>query len=164
MERTTTDLIEENIHDKMACNGKECWICEIIDLLATIALMFRTKEQGNHSCYNWLFPCNIFMSFSFDSLLLLFVFKALFLVFLCLIHVARSKLSHVLLFSSLYFCCIVLVISSFHLVVKPVFHVSLTSFLMFRCFLLVMKLISYYFVSCRLHLWYSCVFFFSSIW
>jgi hypothetical protein len=53
------------------------------------------------------------MSFNFDFFLLLFVFSALFLVFLCLLLVAMLKLSHVLLFSSLYFWCIVLVISRF---------------------------------------------------
>jgi hypothetical protein len=67
------------------------------------------------------------MSFSFDFLLLLFVFNALFFMLLCLLHVAGSKLPHVLLFSSLYFRCIVLIISSFILVVKLVSCVSLTS-------------------------------------
>jgi hypothetical protein len=63
------------------------------------------------------------MSFSFDFLLPLFVFNALFLVLLCLFCVAKSNLPHVLLFSS-YFGCLVLVISSFILVVKLVlvFH------------------------------------------
>jgi len=41
-------LIEENTHDEMACNGKDSQICEIVDLLVAVALMFKTKEQGKH--------------------------------------------------------------------------------------------------------------------
>lgn len=63
---------------------------------------------------------------------------------LCLLHVAGSKLPHVLLFSSLYFWCIVLVISSFILVVKLVSCVSLTSSLVLWYLLLLVQLISWY--------------------
>jgi hypothetical protein len=70
------------------------------------------------------------------------VFCALFLVLLCLLLVAKLKLPHILLFSSLYFWCIVLIISSFLLVVKSIFHVSSTSFLVFSCLLLVIRLVS----------------------
>jgi len=70
--------------------------CEIVDLLATSPLMFMIEEQGKHSII-------VFMSFNFDFFLILFVCSALFLVFLCLLLVAMLKLSHVLLFSSLYF-------------------------------------------------------------
>jgi hypothetical protein len=94
------------MHDEMACNEKEQQICKIVDLLVIATLMLMIEEQGKHSG-------NVFMSFSFDFLLLLFVFNALFLVMLCLLLVARLKLPHVLLFSSLYFWCIVLIILGF---------------------------------------------------
>jgi hypothetical protein len=48
--KNTIDLIEGNTHDEMACNGKERQICEIVDLLVVIALMFKTEEQGKHFC------------------------------------------------------------------------------------------------------------------
>jgi hypothetical protein len=70
---------------------------------------------------------------SLDFLLLFFVLNELFMVFFCFLIVVRLKLLHVLLFSSLYFWCIVLVISSFRLVVKLVFHVSLTSLMSSSC-------------------------------
>ncbi len=136
----------------MACNEKE-W--QIVDLLATTTLMFMIEEQGKHSC-------NVLMSFSFDFLFLLFVFNALFLVLLCLLLVASLKLSHVLLFSSLYFWCIVLVILAFLLVVKPTSRVWSTSSLMFWCLLFVIKLVSWYLVFHQFHFWYSHVFFWSS--
>ncbi len=126
-----------NIHDEMAYNGKERRICEIVDLLVTVALMFRIEEQGKHFCYNWLFSCNVIVSSSFDFLLLLFVLNALFMVLLYFLLVVRLKLPHVLSFSSLCFWCIVLVISSFLLVVKP------------------------YVMFCQLHLWCFGVFFLS---
>jgi len=75
-------LIEKNIHDEMACNGKEHQICEIVNLLAVVALMFRIEEQGEHSCCNCLFSCNVFMSSNLDFFFLLFVLNALFLALL----------------------------------------------------------------------------------
>jgi hypothetical protein len=47
--------------------------------LAVVALKFRTKEQGKHSCCNCLFSCNVLMSCNLDFLFLLFVLSALFL-------------------------------------------------------------------------------------
>jgi hypothetical protein len=112
---------------KWLATKRNAKICEIIDLLGTIALMFRTKEQGKYSYYNGLFSCSNFVSFHFDFILLLFVFNALFLVLLCLLHVAKLKLRRILLFSSLFCWCIVLIIASFNLVVKLVSRVSLIS-------------------------------------
>jgi hypothetical protein len=132
--------------------------------------MFRIEEQGKHLCYNWLFSYNVLVSSNFDFLLLPFVLNALFMVLLCFFLVVKLKLPHVLLFSSLYFWCIVLVISSFLLVVKTnmscfvnfIFGVfvsffchetnkllscvSSTSSLLFLCLLLVVNLVNQYFV------------------
>ncbi len=152
MQSSAIDMIKENIHDEVACNGKEHRICEIVDILVIVALMFRTEDQGKHFCYNWLFSCSVLVSSSFDFLLLLFVLNALFVVLLCFFLVVNLKLPHVLLFSSLYFWCIVLVISSFLLDVKPICHVSSTSSLVFWCLFLVVKLISCYFVFRQLYL------------
>jgi hypothetical protein len=148
---------------EMASNGKERRICEIVDLLVIVALMFRIEEQGKHFCYTWLFSCSVLVSSSFDFLLLLFVLNALFMVLLCFFLVVNLKLPHVLLFSSFYFWCIVLIISSFLLIVKPICHVLSTSSLVFWCLFLVVKLMSCYLVFCQLHLLYSCVFFWSSV-
>jgi hypothetical protein len=44
MESSAIDMIKENIHDEVACNGKDHQICEIVDILVIVALMFRTEE------------------------------------------------------------------------------------------------------------------------